>query len=70
MQRRAIRNVRYRLPRTIQDAIDLVKALEYRFLWVDALCIVQNGQMDMQSRVDQMNLIYERAVMTIAAAVG
>jgi hypothetical protein len=39
----------------------LVKALNERFLWVDALCLVQNDEMDM---------IYERVLMTIVAASG
>jgi hypothetical protein len=34
---------RAKLPRIIRDAIDLVVALQERFLWVDSLCIEQDN---------------------------
>jgi hypothetical protein len=70
MQTGTLRNIRDKLPRTIRQAIDLVKAIKERFLWIDALCLMQNDQMDMQNGVGVMDLIYERAIMTIVAASG
>jgi hypothetical protein len=58
------------LPRTIQDAVDFVKALQERYLWIDALCLVQNDGADLQKGVDVMDLIYERAIMNIVATAG
>ena len=58
------------LPRTIQDAISIVERLNERFLWIDALCLVQNDEDDMRSGIDVMDLIYERAALTIIAASG
>ena len=58
------------LPRTIQDAIEIVKALGERFLWIDALCLIQNDAVDMRSGIEVMDLIYETAVVSIIAASG
>jgi hypothetical protein len=70
MQSGVLQNIWLNLPKTIRDAIDLVRALKERYLWVDALCLVQNDQADMQKGIDIMDIIYERAVMTIVAASG
>lgn len=32
-----------RLPKTLQDAISVSKTLGLRFLWIDALCIIQDS---------------------------
>lgn len=58
------------LPRTVQDAVEVVKLLEERFLWIDALCLVQNDPVDMQSGIQLMDLIYEKAALCIVAASG
>lgn len=63
-----LRKIWPRLPRTIRDAIELVEGLHERYLWIDALCLVQNDPADMQNGVGVMDLIYERAIMTIIAA--
>jgi hypothetical protein len=57
------------LPRTIQDAISVTRRLGVRFLWVDALCIVQdsiNGQ-DWIDESSKMASIYGNAYLTIVA---
>jgi len=58
------------LPRTVQDAIEFVKALGERFLWVDALCLIQNDTVDMRSGIEVMDLIYEKAALCLIAAYG
>ena len=63
-----LRKIWPRLPRTIRDAIKLVEGLHERYLWIDALCLVQNDPDDMQNGIGVMDLIYERAIMTIVAA--
>ncbi|TBU38305.1 heterokaryon incompatibility protein-domain-containing protein [Dichomitus squalens] len=56
-----------RLPKTIVDAMLVTRALGYRFLWVDALCIVQDSREDLEDQLTQMGAIYALATTTIAA---
>jgi hypothetical protein len=55
---------------TIQDALFTVKALGYRYAWVDALCIVQNDTENITQNVNLMDQIYAGAHLTIVAAAG
>ncbi|EMT69531.1 hypothetical protein FOC4_g10003261 [Fusarium odoratissimum] len=41
-----------------------------RFLWVDALCIVQDDPADLGHQTARMDLIYSKALFTILAACG
>jgi hypothetical protein len=59
-----------RLPYTIRDAIALVRRLGIRYLWVDALCLVQNDPDDVARGCEVMDRIYERSWLTIIAADG
>ncbi|KAK7536230.1 heterokaryon incompatibility protein-domain-containing protein [Phyllosticta citribraziliensis] len=54
------------LPRTFQDAILTVRALGLRYLWIDALCILQDDSSDVQRQVANMASIYRKALVTIA----
>lgn len=56
-----------RLPRTIRDTMKVTRALGYRFLWVDALCIVQDSPDDLEIQLAQMDHIYGLAAVTIVA---
>ena len=59
------------LPQTIDDAIWLTQELGYRYLWVDALCIVQDDAYEQKVRhLASMAVIYSHATLTIAAAAG
>ncbi|KAF4969171.1 hypothetical protein FSARC_3547 [Fusarium sarcochroum] len=58
------------LPNTIKDAIVLVRRLGCRYLWVDALCLLQNDAEDLELGVNVMDLIYERAWLTVVASCG
>jgi len=57
------------LTTVIRDAIMLVKELSEQYLWVDQLCIVQDGDKKMGT-LRKMNLIYEHAYLNIFAAEG
>ena len=56
------------LPKTIQDAIVTARRLELPFLWVDAICIVQDDPADKKRELAIMDQIYSGALLTIVAA--
>ncbi|CZR69617.1 uncharacterized protein PAC_19517 [Phialocephala subalpina] len=57
------------LPRTIQDAIKVYRGIGLQYLWVDALCIIQNdvGEQDWYEQSGKMRQIYSNSHVTIAA---
>jgi hypothetical protein len=60
------------LPQSIKDAIAITRRLGWRYLWVDALCIIQGSNeeaiADWQNQSGMMGEIYGNASVTIAAA--
>ncbi|GAP90139.1 putative heterokaryon incompatibility protein [Rosellinia necatrix] len=65
-----LKMVRDRLPPTIQDAILLVRRLGHRYLWIDALCIVQDSNSSWQLNARAMHMVYGNALFTICAGDG
>ncbi|KAI8625947.1 HET-domain-containing protein [Xylariaceae sp. FL1651] len=61
---------RIKLAKTIRDAIDLTAKLGFRFLWVDAICIVQDDDDAKDELIANMDVIYGNAALTIVAASG
>ncbi|KAK5175891.1 uncharacterized protein LTR77_001031 [Saxophila tyrrhenica] len=55
------------LPRTFQDAIRLTRALGIRYLWLDALCIIQDDQDDWRRESASMGAVFENALFSISA---
>jgi hypothetical protein len=55
------------LPPTLQDAISLTCHLGIQFLWIDALCIVQNDHAEWEIEAAKMQDIYSGSSITIAA---
>lgn len=55
-----------RLPRTIQDAIEVTRELKQRHLWVDAICIIQDSLSDWEYESARMASVYRDAYLTIA----
>ncbi|KAM5353516.1 hypothetical protein ACJ41O_000166 [Fusarium nematophilum] len=56
------------IPRTIEDAILVTKALGHRYLWVDRYCVKQDDEADKMEQIRIMDLIYQHAVTTIIVA--
>ncbi|CAH0057353.1 unnamed protein product [Clonostachys solani] len=54
------------IPRTIADAVEITKALGFKYLWVDSLCILQDSEQDLQHELSYMGEIYANACLTIA----
>lgn len=56
-----------KLPQTILDAIRVTRNLNIKYLWIDALCIIQDSDEDKDKEIGLMNQIYKNATVTIAA---
>ena len=56
------------LPKTIRDAVMISRSLNIPYLWVDALCIVQDDVDDWRVEVTNMSDIYFGSTLTIAAS--
>jgi hypothetical protein len=56
------------LPQTIQDAIHCVKELGEMYLWVDALCIIQDDEEHKRTQISQMDRVYGSSVLTLICA--
>jgi Heterokaryon incompatibility protein (HET) len=57
------------LPKTIQDAIYITRKLRFQYLWVDALCIIQDSEdgEDWATESAKMGRIYGDSFLNIAA---
>ncbi|RDL35768.1 uncharacterized protein BP5553_06380 [Venustampulla echinocandica] len=56
------------LPQTLREAIKVVKDLGIPYLWIDALCIIQDSDTDKQHEMATMQWIYKNALITIVVA--
>lgn len=56
--------------RTVEDTILGTLKLGYHYLWVDRYCIDQNDGHDKALQINQMDLIYQEAEITVIATVG
>lgn len=58
------------LSRTIRDAMRASKLLGSRYLWVDALCVIQDDPAHLRANMGAMDKVYMGAWLTIVAAAG
>ena len=58
------------LPQTILDTMNVCRQLGIRYLWVDSLCIIQDDEDDVLDQVEQMDVIYRGAYLTIINTTG
>ncbi|RAR12327.1 HET-domain-containing protein [Stemphylium lycopersici] len=56
------------LPKTLQDAVFLVRYLGIRYIWADCLCIIQDDAGDWEHEASRMADVYSNAYLTISAA--
>lgn len=56
------------MPPTVRDAIRVTRALGISFLWVDALCILQDDISDWEQQCVEMHTIYGSAQVTLCIA--
>lgn len=55
------------LPKTFRDAVQITRALNIRYLWIDSLCIIQDDQRDWASEASQMGKYHLNSFLTLAA---
>ncbi|KAF2708994.1 HET-domain-containing protein [Pleomassaria siparia CBS 279.74] len=58
-----------KIPLTIRDAILVAESISIDYIWIDALCIVQDSQEDKVSQLAKMESIYRNSLVTIVAAI-
>lgn len=62
------------MPRTLRDTVEVARNMGYRYLWIDALCILQGSREDAVAVADwrheaaRMHWIYGNASMCVVAA--
>ncbi|KAF2637378.1 HET-domain-containing protein [Massarina eburnea CBS 473.64] len=58
------------LPRTFREAVLLTRSRGFRWLWIDALCIVQDDSVEKLTEALNMDEIFGNAFVTIAATLA
>ena len=56
-----------RLTKTFRDALQVTVWLGYEYIWIDALCILQDSDEDWRAECASMGSIYRHSTCTIAA---
>ena len=56
------------MPKTYQDAIFLARQLDVPYVWIDALCIIQDDPGDWEAQSAKMANVYGNAYLTICAS--
>ena len=64
----ALRDNEMKLIQTIQDAIQCVSELGEKYLWVDALCIIQDDEEHKSAQIQQMDQVYGCSLLTLIHA--
>lgn len=55
-------------PKTLHDAMIITRNLGVQYLWIDALCIIQDDPLDWEKESAKMASIFKNAYLTIAAS--
>lgn len=55
------------MPQNFLDAIRVTRELGLRYLWIDALCIIQDSESDWINEASRMASVYSQAFVTISA---
>ena len=56
------------LPKTFREAVQITRELGVRYLWIDALCIIQDSDEDWKYEAATMMKVYENSHCNISAA--
>lgn len=56
------------LPRTFKEAFEVTRQLGIKYIWIDALCIVQDDKLEWSKEVAHMHDVYASSFLTIQAS--
>lgn len=56
------------MPQTFQDAVTVTRRLGIKYLWIDALCVIQDSPQDWQRQSSNMGQIYADAWLNISVS--
>ncbi|KAK0633915.1 heterokaryon incompatibility protein-domain-containing protein [Immersiella caudata] len=57
------------IPLTFKEVFEVARSLRVRYVWIDALCIIQDDEVGEKAQdIANMNLIYESALLTVFSA--
>jgi hypothetical protein len=57
------------IPRTIAEAVQVTRLLGFQYIWIDALCIIQDDVEDWTAEAARMGNVYSTAELVISANV-
>jgi len=55
------------VPRTFKDALFVSEQLSIAFLWIDAVCVLQDNEVQLVEHMNFMDSIYSAAILTIVS---
>ncbi len=55
------------LSQTFQDAINFTRIIGVQYMWIDAMCIIQDSKADWLLEAPRMDRVYAKSVVNIAA---
>jgi hypothetical protein len=56
------------LSSNLRDAVIVTRQLEFQYLWIDSLCIIQDSRADWETEASRMAQVYNRSTLTLSAA--
>lgn len=56
------------LPKTFSNLVTVARHFAVRYLWIDALCIIQDSWQDWDAEASTMRMVYTKSFCTIAAS--
>ncbi|KAH7409865.1 heterokaryon incompatibility protein-domain-containing protein, partial [Phaeosphaeria sp. MPI-PUGE-AT-0046c] len=59
-----------KIPKTIRDSIKLTLQIGEHYLWVDALCIIQDDPVDQDTQIGEMGRVYKNSILTVCVCCG
>jgi hypothetical protein len=63
----ALSHDRGEIPKTFRDAFGVAQKLSIRYIWIDALCILQDDSEQLGKHMEAMGSIYGAAILTIVS---